>query len=137
MSRSKPQRPVEQARPEAEAGLALDRAPCGHIHMTFRSVDEMNAALVARWNERVADADVVWVLGDVAMGQIASSLPLARRLNGTKHLIAGNHDRCWAGHGPKAAKAEQMYRDAGFTTISEGLPPGYALEVAEPSLEEG
>ena len=83
----------------------------------YRSVDEMNSDLIRRWNERVSADDTVWVLGDVAMGQIASTLPLARRLNGTKHLIAGNHDRCWPGNGAKAVRSAQMYLDAGFATI--------------------
>jgi calcineurin-like phosphoesterase family protein len=83
----------------------------------YRDVEEMNRDLVSRWNERVAPQDTVWVLGDVAMGQISESLPLARRLHGTKHLVAGNHDRCWPGHGPKARRSTQMYRDAGFVTI--------------------
>jgi calcineurin-like phosphoesterase family protein len=83
----------------------------------YRTVAEMNEDLVARWNERVAPEDTVWVLGDVAMGQIATNLPLARRLRGTKHLVAGNHDRCWAGYGKKAAQAAAMYRNAGFETI--------------------
>ena len=83
----------------------------------YRTVAEMNEDLVARWNERVAPEDTVWVLGDVAMGQIATNLPLARRLRGTKHLVAGNHDRCWAGYGKKAAQATAMYRNAGFETI--------------------
>lgn len=83
----------------------------------YRSVEQMNTDLVTRWNDRVAPGDTVWVLGDVAMGQIAANLPLARRLHGTKHLIAGNHDRCWAGHGAKAARSVPMYRDAGFATV--------------------
>jgi calcineurin-like phosphoesterase family protein len=83
----------------------------------YRSVDQMNADLVARWNATVAPEDTVWVLGDVAMGQIAATLPLARRLHGTKHLVAGNHDRCWAGHGARAKDSVQMYRHAGFETI--------------------
>lgn len=84
----------------------------------YRSVNEMNADLIARWNDRLAPADTVWVLGDVAMGQIAANLPLARRLNGTKQLVGGNHDRCWEGHGAARAKAAaQMYRDAGFATV--------------------
>jgi calcineurin-like phosphoesterase family protein len=83
----------------------------------YRSVDQMNADLVAKWNATVAPDDTVWVLGDVAMGQIAVSLPLARRLHGTKHLVAGNHDRCWEGHGARAEASMQMYRDAGFETI--------------------
>lgn len=41
MSRSKPQRPAEQAGPEEQAGLALDRGPCATIDMAFRSPDEI------------------------------------------------------------------------------------------------
>jgi hypothetical protein len=41
VSRSKPQRPAEQAGPEAKAGLALDREPCGTIDMAFRSPDDI------------------------------------------------------------------------------------------------
>jgi hypothetical protein len=41
LSRSRPQPPAEQARPEAEAGLALDRAPCGHVDMAFRDPGEI------------------------------------------------------------------------------------------------
>lgn len=41
MSRSRPQPPAEQARPEAKSRLALDRAPCGHIDMAFRGPEEI------------------------------------------------------------------------------------------------
>jgi len=59
----------------------------------FDSVEHMNEMLVKNWNETVMPEDEVWVLGDVAMGQIDKSLPLVARLNGTKYLIVGNHDR--------------------------------------------
>jgi calcineurin-like phosphoesterase family protein len=86
----------------------------------FADVDEMDEALVARWNAAVAPDDEVWVLGDVAMGRIAASLEHVGRLHGHKLLVPGNHDRCWPGHGPAAVERwEPAYRDAGFTI----LPP--------------
>jgi calcineurin-like phosphoesterase family protein len=57
----------------------------------FAAVAEMDAALIDRWNEVVADEDEVWHLGD-----FARSLRDAERvlglLRGRKHLIRGNND---------------------------------------------
>ncbi|WCO67037.1 hypothetical protein PO878_21335 [Iamia majanohamensis] len=89
---------------------------------TDAGVHEMDEALVARWNEVVAPDDVVWVLGDVAMGLIDRSLPHVARLAGTKHLVAGNHDRCWDGHDDATAVARwrERYAEVGFATIDDG-----------------
>ena len=57
----------------------------------FASTAEMDAALLARWNETVGPADEVWHLGDVARTARAAAA-LLPRLNGTKHLITGNND---------------------------------------------
>lgn len=62
----------------------------------FSSVEEMNRELIDRWNDTVRPTDEVWHLGDVAMGTIAESLPLVKRLHGKKRLIIGNHDRVFA-----------------------------------------
>ncbi len=86
----------------------------------FADVDEMNRGLIERWNETVAADDLVWVLGDVAMGIITESLPLVGQLNGDKRLLAGNHDRCWSGHGPRSIEWIDRYLDAGFTEIHQG-----------------
>ena len=57
----------------------------------FTSVAEMDATLIANWNAVVGHDDEVWHLGDVA--RRASDVPsLLERLNGRKHLIAGNND---------------------------------------------
>lgn len=58
----------------------------------FASVEEMNEALISRWNAVVGPEDHVMVLGDVVMGQKVETLPLIARLNGTKFLVPGNHD---------------------------------------------
>ena len=62
----------------------------------FSSAEEHDEAVIGRWNEAVKAADTVWHLGDVGMR--SGFLPLVGRLNGTIHLIAGNHDAAWPGH---------------------------------------
>lgn len=59
----------------------------------FAWIEEHDAELVRRHNALVAPDDVVWVLGDVAMGKIEDSLALCAQMNGSKILICGNHDR--------------------------------------------
>ena len=86
----------------------------------FGDVDEMDMALVERWNETVAPDDTVWVLGDVALGRIIESLALVVELNGTKLLLAGNHDRCWSGHARRAEGWTERYLDAGFVAVEQG-----------------
>ena len=87
---------------------------CGR---TFADAAEMDDELVRRGNERVGGDDEVWVLGDVAMGSIRASLARVAELRGTKHLVAGNHDRCWPGN-RRAERWSAPYRDAGFATIA-------------------
>ncbi len=86
----------------------------------FGDVDEMDAAIVEQWNETVAPDDTVWVLGDVALGRITESLALIADLNGTKLLLAGNHDRCWSGHAHRAEGWTERYIDAGFADVEQG-----------------
>jgi len=54
---------------------------------------EMNEAIIQRYNSVVAEGDTVYCLGDMVMGQLSENLPMLSRLNGTKLLILGNHDR--------------------------------------------
>lgn len=56
----------------------------------YSSVEEMNEGLIEIWNSQVAPDDEVYHLGDVLFKRDYSFLP---RLNGTKHLIIGNHDQ--------------------------------------------
>ncbi len=67
------------------------------VNRPFATVEEMNEVLVERWNAVVGPQDMVYHLGDVAMGKIADSLPVMSRLNGRKVLIPGNHDRVFSG----------------------------------------
>ena len=54
------------------------------------NADEMDEAMVQRWNERVRPTDKVYHLGDVVINRRA--LKTLSRLNGDKVLIRGNHD---------------------------------------------
>jgi calcineurin-like phosphoesterase family protein len=86
-----------------------------YCNRPFYNVDHMNRELVRRWNERVAPEDTVFVLGDVALGKLAETLPVCRQLKGNKILIPGNHDRCWPGHKEVRPADVNRYRDADFT----------------------
>lgn len=63
----------------------------------FAGAEEMEAALVANWRDRVAPADTVYFLGDFAFTwsrrDQADVERLLSLLPGQKHLIRGNHDR--------------------------------------------
>lgn len=56
----------------------------------FDSFEEMNEAIVQRWNSVVHDGDLVYHLGDVLMSHY--DVNILKRLNGTIFLIRGNHD---------------------------------------------
>lgn len=70
------------------------------------TVEEMNEGIIERWNDTVSPTDIVYHLGDVALGKIADSLPLVGRLNGLKILVVGNHDRLFSDN--KAAHRERF-----------------------------
>lgn len=74
----------------------------------FSSVEEMDAELIKRWNSTVHKEDVVWMLGDLALGYNAESLrKLVPKLNGNKRLVTGNHD----------TRPVKFYYDCGFTRV--------------------
>lgn len=63
-----------------------------HTQRPFHSAEEMNKALIQKWNARIAYDDEVFILGDFTMkgADLASACLYA--LKGKKHLIRGNHD---------------------------------------------
>lgn len=56
-------------------------------------VDYMNEAMIQEWNATIAPEDTVYILGDVAFLPAAKAVAIMQRLNGTKILVEGNHDR--------------------------------------------
>ena len=74
----------------------------------FSSVEEMNDALIANWNDRIKNGDVVYHVGDFAFTIKTNAInKIMSQLNGQKFLIYGNHDKkdviksdgwVWQGH---------------------------------------
>jgi calcineurin-like phosphoesterase family protein len=64
-----------------------------HQKRPFATVEQMDAALIMRWNACVRPTDTVYHLGDFCYrsGPKTAADYLAR-LSGTVHLICGNHD---------------------------------------------
>lgn len=58
----------------------------------FETVEEMNAEIIRRWNERVYPDDDVYVLGDLTLGDVEEGIRLIAKLNGYLHIMRGNHD---------------------------------------------
>ena len=59
----------------------------------FADVEEMNAYMLQRWNEKVRKNDEVVILGDLSWGKTEETNELLGKLNGRLYLIQGNHDR--------------------------------------------
>ena len=58
----------------------------------FATIEEMNEAIVERWNEVVKPEDEVYHLGDMTLTNVDAAIPYINRLNGTIRWILGNHD---------------------------------------------
>ena len=108
----------------------------GHVnlikkgHRPYASLDEMHDVLIEGWNSVVSPGDEVWVLGDYALRPYEESLAFTPLLNGTKVLVPGNHDGCWAGkftardHPLRAIAIQSLYtRIAGFSAIEDNPQP--------------
>jgi calcineurin-like phosphoesterase family protein len=53
----------------------------------------MDEALIAEWNRVVPEDGIVYHLGDVSLGSPNKAAEFLNRLNGTIHLIEGNHEK--------------------------------------------
>lgn len=58
----------------------------------FDTVHEMNVEMATRWNAVVGPNDTVYHAGDVGFGAPHRLRSILDRLNGTIHLVVGNHD---------------------------------------------
>lgn len=69
-----------------EASIRFDNRP-------FGSLDEMHESVVSRWNNKVNNGDIVYILGDMSMrGRKEELISLVATLKGKKILVKGNHD---------------------------------------------
>ena len=58
----------------------------------FQSLEEMEREIIEKWNRKVNNNDLVYILGDISKDDDASTLEIFKKLKGHKHLIVGNHD---------------------------------------------
>ena len=65
----------------------------------FSCIEEMDDALITNWNRVVGKDDIIFHLGDFAMGGSAEWSRLLQKLNGKIYLILGNHDMKTIGAG--------------------------------------
>lgn len=83
----------------------------------FNSIEEHDTALIERWNSAVSPEDIVFHLGDVMLGDNEHGMECLRKLNGTIHIIPGNHD---------SATRIQLYKTLPNVTVQE--PTEYGLQ---------
>jgi len=76
----------------------------------------LDTFLIDRWNGTVGADDEVWVLGDIVMGKLDTTLGLISELQGRIVLVPGNHDRAWLGN-PHRGDWFDRYLDAGVDRI--------------------
>lgn len=58
----------------------------------FTNADDMNEAIIERWNKVVKQGDIVYHLGDTILNDTEKGIECFKRLNGEIFLIYGNHD---------------------------------------------
>ena len=78
-----------------------------YCNRPFSTTDEMNIALIRKWNAVVGKNDTVYHLGDFLIGNKQQTTDTVKLLNGNIFLIRGNHDN----------HSNQWYRDCGFTEV--------------------
>lgn len=68
-----------------ERCLAFDNRP-------FKTIEEHDQYIINQWNDTVGIDDDVYLLGDISWYNSTKTLEILNQLNGTIHLIKGNHD---------------------------------------------
>lgn len=72
-----------------ELGMGLGQS----TKRPFSDLTDMREEMIHRHNERVGPGDLVYHLGDFSFGSVSESIAVAKRLNGNKYLVWGNHDK--------------------------------------------
>jgi len=94
----------------------------------FRDVDEMDATLVANWNNVVGNDDTVYHLGDYALCDYSRMRRISTQLKGKRILVRGNHDKMscskyvqWLGFEKVVQRVEAVV--SGWTVLMAHRPP--------------
>lgn len=80
-----------------------------YCNRPFSSIDEMNEKLIENWNKVVSENDIVFHLGDFALGGSILYSKILSRLKGSIHLVLGNHDTSQLTNN---SRIESVYRQA-------------------------
>ena len=87
----------------------------------FANVEEMDAELITRWNNKVGKGDLVYVLGDMIWKTSNDAAEnIIKSLNGQIILIRGNHDRFLSNAKAKKALAGVKDYDDIVVTLEDG-----------------
>lgn len=97
-----------------------------YCNRPFASSEEMDEIMISRWNSLVKPNDVIYHLGDFSLWHKSLEMHLPR-LQGQKHLIAGNHDMCHPAHRRYKPYRVGEYLKAGFVTVQLQ----HTLEIAD------
>ena len=92
---------------------------CPERKKRFSSLDEMNEVLIENWNNVVQSDDLVYHLGDFAMGDRGKFEAFRKSLKGKIILIGGNHD---LERGKKKAMFELFGSDNVHRRLTLDLP---------------
>ena len=106
--------------------IAFDNRP-------FKTVEEMDAELIRRWNNKVGKGDLTYVLGDMIWKARNDDAPeLIKSLNGQIILIKGNHDRFLHNAKAKAALAGIKDYDDICVSLEDGTKKRVILSIISP-----
>lgn len=112
-------------------------------HRPFEDIDEMDAMLMANWNEVVGEDDVVYHLGDFAMGPSGRVREILERLNGRIRLCEGSHEQSALAKGNRGvfeAVADGYYltfEDEGGDRLPGGIFLSHYLHKTFPHSHHG
>lgn len=87
----------------------------------FETTEKHDQHIIDEWNRVVKKNDIVYVLGDIAVGAHKYALDILKDLPGRKHLISGNHDIVHPYHSRGQSKNEQQQWLSTFETIQPFL----------------
>lgn len=83
----------------------------------FLNTEEMDERLIESWNANIKENDLVFHMGDLFFGNKEKQFEIAKRLNGRKILILGNHDKL----------SNKRYMDLGFNPYKQYIFEDYLL----------
>ena len=81
----------------------------------FETIDIMHEEMKKRWNNKVSNADAVYICGDFTWRSIDEAMTFLNSLNGRKRLINGNHD--FRNSGVKYKKLFESIKDYEETKV--------------------